>query len=71
MSGRIEKGRVKSRMSRSAGCRMKHRALAPTRAEGSRQVWASTEARAVERGDIALVARATGDLHVDDYPSSL
>lgn len=50
---------------------MKHRALAPTRAEGSRQVWASTEARAVERGDIALVARATGDLHVDDYPSSL
>ena len=35
-------------------------ALAPTLTERSRRVWAATEARAVGRGGIALVARATG-----------
>lgn len=41
-------------------CRAKYRALAPTLTERSRRVWAATEARAVGRGGIALVARATG-----------
>jgi hypothetical protein len=42
------------------GCRAKYRALAPTLTERSRRVWAATEARALGRGGIALVARATG-----------
>jgi hypothetical protein len=42
------------------GCRAKYRALAPTLTERSRRVWAATEARAVGRGGMALVARATG-----------
>ena len=41
-------------------CRAKYRALAPTLTERSRRIWAATEARAVGRGGIALVARATG-----------
>lgn len=41
-------------------CRAKYRALAPTLTERSRRVWAATEARALGRGGIALVARATG-----------
>jgi transposase len=42
------------------GCRAKYRALAPTLTERSRRVWAATEARALGRGGMALVARATG-----------
>ena len=42
------------------GCRAKYRALAPTLTERSRRVWAATEARALGRGGITLVARATG-----------
>ena len=42
------------------GCRAKYRALAPTLTERSRRVWAASEARALGRGGIALVARATG-----------
>ena len=41
-------------------CRAKYRALAPTLTERSRRVWAATEARALGRGGITLVARATG-----------
>jgi transposase len=41
-------------------CRAKYRALAPTLTERSRRVWAATEARALGRGGMALVARATG-----------
>jgi hypothetical protein len=42
------------------GCRAKYRALAPRLTERSRRVWAATEARALGRGGMALVARATG-----------
>jgi len=42
------------------GCRAKYRALASTLTERSRRVWAATEARALGRGGMALVARATG-----------
>ena len=42
------------------GCRAKYRALAPTLTERSRRVWAATEARALGRGGITLVAQATG-----------
>jgi transposase len=42
------------------GCRAKYRALAPTLTERSRRVWAATEARALGRGGITLVAHATG-----------
>ena len=41
-------------------CRAKYRALAPTLTERSRRVWAATEARALGRGGVALVARASG-----------
>jgi hypothetical protein len=41
-------------------CRAKYRALASTLTERSRRVWAATEARALGRGGMALVARATG-----------
>ena len=40
--------------------RAKHRALAPALTERSRRLWAATEARALGRGGIALVERATG-----------
>ena len=40
--------------------RMKYRALSSTLTERSRRVWAATEAKAVGRGGIALVERATG-----------
>jgi hypothetical protein len=40
--------------------RAKHRALAPVLTERSRRLWAATEARALGRGGIALVERATG-----------
>jgi len=41
-------------------CRAKYRALAPVLTERARRMWAATEARAVGRGGISLVARATG-----------
>ena len=41
-------------------CRAKYRALAPALTERARRLWAATEARAVGRGGIAGVARATG-----------
>jgi transposase len=41
-------------------CRAKYRALGPTLTERSRRVWAATEARALGRGGVALVARASG-----------
>lgn len=41
-------------------CRAKYRALAPALTERARRLWAATEARAIGRGGIAGVARATG-----------
>ena len=41
-------------------CRAKCRALAPALTERARRLWAATEARAIGRGGIAGVARATG-----------
>jgi hypothetical protein len=40
--------------------RAKYRALVPTMDERQRRLWAGTEARALGRGGIAVVARATG-----------
>jgi Rhodopirellula transposase DDE domain len=40
--------------------RSKHAALVPVFTERSRRVWAATEARALGRGGVAQVARATG-----------
>ena len=40
--------------------RTKYRALRATLTEGSRRVWAATEAQAIGYGGIAVVARATG-----------
>jgi hypothetical protein len=43
-----------------AAIRSKYRALLPTLSERMRRLWAGTEARALGRGGIAVVARATG-----------
>ena len=40
--------------------RAKYRALLPSMDERHRRLWAGTEARALGRGGIAIVARATG-----------
>ena len=40
--------------------RAKYRALSPTLTERSRRIWAATEARALGRGGITLVERASG-----------
>ena len=43
-----------------AGIRVKYRALLPSLSERMRRLWAGTEARALGRGGIAVVTRATG-----------
>jgi len=43
-----------------AGIRAKYRALLPSLTERMRRLWAGTEARALGRGGIAVVSRATG-----------
>jgi hypothetical protein len=43
-----------------AAIRSKYRALLPTLSERMRRLWAGTEARALGRGGIAVVTRATG-----------
>ena len=43
-----------------AKLRAKYEALVPTLSEQSRRFWAATEARAIGRGGVALVYRATG-----------
>jgi len=43
-----------------ATIRSKYQLLSPTMNERSRRLWAGAEARALGRGGIALVQRATG-----------